>query len=371
MTPLQSNRYPFYDKNGNLLQSGSIYIGQPNADPRSSSKTVTFQDSSGYQFTAAQPLTTINGIIVYNGKPIMALVNGEYSMLVLDSSGSQVDYQASVNAAASASIADYSDLIRVGLTLSDVKAFDVSVGNEVRSVGKTTATDGGGQDWLVISSTGTPGDDITLIDFANGLQGQAANKPGYQIFTSSGTFTATKTGDHLITLIGGGGGGSAGGGNTATTKAAGGGGIGGCSGEIVRQVVSLTSGTDYAVTIGAGGAGGTGVLGGNGNIGSSGSDSTFAALVTASGGHFGYNSFADICTTSGHGFSGSPGGGQGGGYGGPGTNNQPTGGNGGDGIANSGGGGGGGGGSGTLSSTSYTGGNGGNGGSGICIVEWL
>jgi hypothetical protein len=39
-------------------------------------------------------------------------------------------------------------------------------------VGKLTATDDLGADWLVASATGSPGDDIDLIDFTNGLQGQ-------------------------------------------------------------------------------------------------------------------------------------------------------------------------------------------------------
>ena len=181
MTPLQSNRYPFYDKNGNLLQSGRIYIGQPSTDPRVSSKTVTFQDSSGYQFTAAQPLTTTNGIIVYNGKPITTLVDGEYSLLVLDSSGNQVNYEASVNGSTSSATSNYSDLIRVGLVLDDVKAFDVAVGEVCRSVGRVTATDNLGADWLVISATGSAGDDVDLIDFANGLQGQRDKSKIYPI----------------------------------------------------------------------------------------------------------------------------------------------------------------------------------------------
>lgn len=170
MTPIQSDKREFTDSNGRPLENGYIYIGQPDTDPRTNPKTVTFEDSSGAQFTAAQPLRTRGGKIVYNGRPMTALVDGEHSMLVLNSAGGQVEYDASIMPPASGSSSP-ADSIRVGLTLDAVKEFDVSVGNVVRSVGRNTATDSLGADWLVISSTGSPGDDVDLIDFDNGLQG--------------------------------------------------------------------------------------------------------------------------------------------------------------------------------------------------------
>lgn len=172
MTPVQSIKPVFFDNSGNVLENGQIYIGQPDTDPRTSPKTVTFEDSAGIQFTAAQPLRTIGGKIVYNGRPIVALVDGEHSMLVLTSSGAQVDYTASIATSGSGGSVDLSDTIRVGLILDDVKAFDASVGDVLRSVGRATATDNLGADWLVISSTGSPGDDVDLIDLDNGLQAQ-------------------------------------------------------------------------------------------------------------------------------------------------------------------------------------------------------
>jgi len=177
MTPIQTNKPVFFNSSGEPL-SGTIYIGQPDADPRTSPKTVTFRDSGGSTFTASQPLTTINGRITYNGKPIVALVDGEYSMLVFDSAGVQVDYSRSVNdgGTTGGGIGDFSEVTRVGLTLSEVKAFDVAVGETVENIGKSLATDGLGEEWLVISATGSPGDDIELIDFDNGLQGRRISK---------------------------------------------------------------------------------------------------------------------------------------------------------------------------------------------------
>ena len=171
MTPLETNKPVFFDVDGEPLEGGKIYIGQPNTDPRTNAKTVTFRDAGGATFTAKQPLKTIAGRVVYNGKPIVALVDGEYSMLIFNSSGVQVDYEASVNSEAGSAL-DLSETIRVGLVLDDVKAFDVSVGDVVRNIGQSTATNYDGKDWLVVSSTGSPGDDDTLIDFTNGLQGR-------------------------------------------------------------------------------------------------------------------------------------------------------------------------------------------------------
>jgi len=97
---------------------------------------------------------------------------------VFDSAGAQVDYARSVNEGGTTGggIGDFSEVTRVGLTLDEVKQFDVSVSETVENIGKSLATDGLGEEWLVISATGSPGDDIELIDFDNGLQGRRISK---------------------------------------------------------------------------------------------------------------------------------------------------------------------------------------------------
>jgi hypothetical protein len=191
MTPIETNKPVFFDSDGSVLEGGKIYIGQPGTDPRTNVKTVTFKDAGGSEFTAAQPLNTLNGRIVYNGKPIVALVDGEHSMLVINSANVQVDYSRSVNSGSTnpVGIVGFSELIRVGLTLPAIKLFNVNVGESVRNVGKVTATDSLGANWLVTSASGTPGNDNTVIDFSNGLQGV--------IVKDNQEFTGTVIGDTI------------------------------------------------------------------------------------------------------------------------------------------------------------------------------
>jgi hypothetical protein len=174
MNPIQTNKPVFFGNDGDVLKSGRIYIGQPNQYPISFPKTVTFQDSSGAQFEAQQPLRTNDqGQISFNGKAIIALVDGNYSLLVQDRNGVQINdgYTPFVSNPGEAEI-NLGSVTQVGLLLSDIKLLDVTPGDTVRNVGKITATDGLGADWLVVSNTGNPADDETLIDFANGTQGQ-------------------------------------------------------------------------------------------------------------------------------------------------------------------------------------------------------
>ena len=96
-----------------------------------------------------------------------------------------------------------------------------------------------------------------------------------QVFTSSGTFTASFNGTHKITVTGGGGGGGAAGSIIPS-------GAGGGSAGTVMYWASLTCGSGYATTVGAGGLGGAA----QDSSGSAGGNSSFAgpATVTANGG---------------------------------------------------------------------------------------
>jgi hypothetical protein len=101
-----------------------------------------------------------------------------------------------------------------------------------------------------------------------------------QIFTSSGTFTASGGIDRVyLTMVGGGGGG----GGSNVSNRGGGGGSGAVS--IINLPYTVISGNNYTVTVGSGGAGG-----GNGSNGSNGQDSVFDSSITAYGGSLGTSS---------------------------------------------------------------------------------
>lgn len=208
----------------------------------------------------------------------------------------------------------------------------------------------------------------------------------YQDFTSSGTFTPntkllSRGGQVLVLLVAGGG---AGGGGTNTTTF----GSGGDAGQLIERFVTVSG--PVTVTIGAGGAG---VSGGTGN---SGGDSSFGALLTATGGRGARaNSFEYVrggagaaglgagqvvgsingAVRGGPGLNGLAGGGAGaqangnmgvisyGATDGGGNGGASAAANGGSATANTGGGGGGAGGAGTATT-------GGSGGSGFCRVMW-
>jgi hypothetical protein len=172
MKPIRTNKPNFFADDGRVLQNGFVFIGLPNQDPRNFPKTVTFQDSAGGRFTAAQPLrTNAQGQIAYNGKAIVALVDGNYSMLVLDSNQVQIR-DGWTPLVEDVGQPDPNDAIPSYPTLAAIKALSPNPGDYLRSIGNITEDDRNGADWLVTSNTGTPGNDTTLIDFPNGTQGR-------------------------------------------------------------------------------------------------------------------------------------------------------------------------------------------------------
>ena len=102
-----------------------------------------------------------------------------------------------------------------------------------------------------------------------------------QEFTSTGTFTVpTNCSAVEVFMVGGG----AGGGGVYYTAGQGSGGGGG-GGAVLKRNLTVTPGTSYTVTIGAGGAGATV----SGTAGADGGDSSFGSLLTVPGGGGGGN----------------------------------------------------------------------------------
>ena len=126
-------------------------------------------------------------------------------------------------------------------------------------------------------------------------------------FTATGSFTPTANIPSAdILVVAGGGGGGGGGGNAPC------GGGGGAGGLRYFSNQTLTAGTTYTCTVGAGGNGGTaGNSGTNGTNGSSGSSSQFGSLTATTGGGYGARSSTGSGEPGGNGGSGGGAGGGG------------------------------------------------------------
>lgn len=95
MTTAINNPLPLWlDKDGTLLDGGSIYIGTAGADPQSSPITVYWDEA--LTIVAAQPLRTRGGYIVNAGNASRVFgAPDDYSIRVRDFDGNQVLYVAS------------------------------------------------------------------------------------------------------------------------------------------------------------------------------------------------------------------------------------------------------------------------------------
>lgn len=113
--------------------------------------------------------------------------------------------------------------------------------------------------WLLTGYPGfwLPDKDKKLVRFPEKIERVYAGQQAYT--TGSGNFTPTVTGNHVITLVGGGGGGGGGGGSNKN------GGGGGGGGGLCQVTVSLTSGNNYAYSVGSAGSAGVGDGGNGGN----------------------------------------------------------------------------------------------------------
>jgi len=68
----------FTDTSGEIISSGSVYIGVANQDPETNPITC-YWDAAG-TIVASQPLQVVNGYIVNTGTPAQVFVNSDYSI---------------------------------------------------------------------------------------------------------------------------------------------------------------------------------------------------------------------------------------------------------------------------------------------------
>jgi hypothetical protein len=138
----------------------------------------------------------------------------------------------------------------------------------------------------------------SIVDYVNNTLATTLFTKGWVAYTSNGTFTVPDNiSSFKVLLIGGGGGG---GGGTSWFGYAGGG--GGGAGMVLKNVLNVTPGQQYQITVGLAGTAGTGIAGSGTSPTAGGAGS--ATTVTGPGG---------VSITALGGGAGSPG--TGGGYG--------------------------------------------------------
>lgn len=101
--------YPaFAGADGQPLENGYIWIGEPNLAPQTNPKAV-FWDS-GLTIPAPQPIRTLNGYVSRSGTPAKIYVDGGYSISVLNKNGSQIYTAPSIMTQGSDRVIDISRL---------------------------------------------------------------------------------------------------------------------------------------------------------------------------------------------------------------------------------------------------------------------
>jgi hypothetical protein len=83
--------YPiFTDKNGDPLDAGFLYFGEPNLNPETQPIQVYYD--SAFTQPAAQPLRTSNGYVMRNGSPALIYADSQFSVTVRDKNNALVIY---------------------------------------------------------------------------------------------------------------------------------------------------------------------------------------------------------------------------------------------------------------------------------------
>lgn len=90
-TIMQINPFDFFvDQDGTALDSGFVWIGEANKDPRQFPVAVYYD--SALTIPASMPLRTSDGYVTRNNAPTFLYINGNYSVLVEDKNHVQVFY---------------------------------------------------------------------------------------------------------------------------------------------------------------------------------------------------------------------------------------------------------------------------------------
>lgn len=164
---MEINPFDFFtDTHGDALDDGSVWIGQPNLDPRQY-PAIAFYDKESV-IPAPMPIRTSNGYIVRNGSPTFLYINGNYSVLVQDKDGRQVyyvpDFLMIGNSSAVSPVTLYSTVSRTVDSIADMKSLDSSVYKFALCLGYYERdTKGGGNFYLDETDSTSPDNGGTVI----------------------------------------------------------------------------------------------------------------------------------------------------------------------------------------------------------------
>lgn len=133
---------------GRPVALGSIYVGEPDLDPEilANQKTISIRQEDGTEVPVSQPvLTGAGGIPMYAGSPVQILVDGDYSLKVLNKHGSQVYY---IDSAVNLNPASVLNVFGAYDTIADLRDAAIYTNANAYLKGYSTVGDGGEGNFL-------------------------------------------------------------------------------------------------------------------------------------------------------------------------------------------------------------------------------
>jgi hypothetical protein len=222
------------------VANGEIYVGIPDLDPEVvlNQQQLYIQEEDGDIIAVAQPIyTSAGGVPVYSGSPVTLLVNNDYSLKILSSTGAQVYYVPLVKSSknlGNAYAPDYNAADQ-GVTgnSNTIKYFVDLIGTTNKATIFLKHDSGSAQTTYILTTGETIPENITIeyepgaiingaatLAYAGSPDSQIKALPGQQIFGTNLTVTFGKTGTGYVTWWGGLGGISATATNTPAINAA-------------------------------------------------------------------------------------------------------------------------------------------------------
>jgi hypothetical protein len=202
------------------VANGEIYVGIPDLDPEviANQQQLYVQEEDGDIIAVAQPIyTSAGGVPVYSGSPVTLLVNNDYSLKILNSSGVQVYYIPLIKSSENLGNAYTPDYNAVDQGLignnNTIKYFVDLIGTTDKATIFLKHNSGNAQTPYTVTTAETIPANITIefepgayidgtIAFAGSPDAQIKALPGQQIFGSTTTITFAKPGRAYVSWFG-------------------------------------------------------------------------------------------------------------------------------------------------------------------------